>query len=120
MRIHNGKLLFHETITYYSNQYVLGKNARFTFFKYLEWKVSKYGVISRPYFCVFGLNTGKYGPEITLYLDSFHAMSYKIGQNDFDATIHPSSRENIFHAICANYFQMKKSSKSLKDLTLKH
>ena len=27
------------------------------------WKVSKYGVFSDPYFPVFGLNTGKYGPE---------------------------------------------------------
>ena len=30
-------------------------------------KVSKYGVISGP-------NTGKYGPEITPYLDTFHAV----------------------------------------------
>ena len=35
--------------------------------------MSKYGVISCPYFPVFGLNTGKHGPEITLYLDTFHA-----------------------------------------------
>ena len=51
------------------------------------WKVSKYGVISGPYFLAFGLNTersevslvfnpnaGKYEPEITLYLDTFHAV----------------------------------------------
>ena len=36
--------------------------------------MSKYGVISSPYFPVFGLNTGKYGPEITAYLDTFHAV----------------------------------------------
>ena len=36
--------------------------------------MSKYGVISGPYFPVFGLNTGKYGPEITPYLDTFHAV----------------------------------------------
>ena len=35
------------------------------------WKVSKYGVISSPYFPVFKLNTGKYGPEITPYEDTF-------------------------------------------------
>ena len=48
--------------------------------------MSKYGVISSPYFPVFGLNTeiyrvisvfnpnaGKYGPEITPYLDTFNA-----------------------------------------------
>ena len=55
------------------------------------WNVSKYGVISRPYFPVLGLNTeihknlsvfspntGKYGPEITPYLDTFHAVFGKI------------------------------------------
>ena len=36
--------------------------------------MSKYGVISGSYFPVFGLNTAKYGPEITLYLDTFHAV----------------------------------------------
>ena len=36
--------------------------------------MSKYGVISGPCFPVFGLNTGKYGPEITPYLDTFHAV----------------------------------------------
>ena len=46
--------------------------------------MSKYGVISGPYFLVFGLNTeiygvfiantGKYGPEITPFLDTFHAV----------------------------------------------
>ena len=38
------------------------------------WKVSKYWVISGPYFAVFSPNTGKYRPEITQYLDSFHAL----------------------------------------------
>ena len=40
------------------------------------WKVSKYGVFSGPYFPVFGLNTGKYGPEKTTHLDTytFHAV----------------------------------------------
>ena len=38
------------------------------------WKVSKYGVFSGPYFPLFGLNTGKYGPEKTPYLDTFHAV----------------------------------------------
>ena len=37
--------------------------------------MSKYGVLSGPYFPVFGLNTGKYGPEKTSYLDTFHAVS---------------------------------------------
>ena len=39
------------------------------------WKVSKYGFFSGPYFPVFELNTRKYGPEKTPYLDTFHAVS---------------------------------------------
>ena len=48
-------------------------------------KMSKYGVISGPYFPVFGLNTetsvfspntGKYGLEITPYLDTFLAVNF--------------------------------------------
>ena len=30
---------------------------------------------SGPYFPVFGMNTGKYGPEKTPYLDTFHTVS---------------------------------------------
>ena len=38
------------------------------------WKVSKCGVSSGPHFPLFGLNTEKYGPEKTTYLDTFHAV----------------------------------------------
>ena len=38
------------------------------------WKVLKYRVFSAPYFPVFGLNTGKYGPEKALSLDTFLAV----------------------------------------------
>ena len=38
------------------------------------WKTSKYRVFYGPYFPAFGLNTGKYGPEKTPYLNIFHAM----------------------------------------------
>ena len=34
----------------------------------------KYGVFSGPYFPIFGLNPGKYGPEKTSYLDIFWAL----------------------------------------------
>ena len=37
-------------------------------------KESKYGVFSSPYFSVFSPNTGKYGPEKTPYLDTFHVV----------------------------------------------
>ena len=36
--------------------------------------MSKYGVLSGPYFSVFGANTEKYGPEKTPYLDTFHTV----------------------------------------------
>ena len=48
--------------------------------------VSK-GVFSGPYFPVFSTSAGKYEPEKTPYLDSFHAGRYgkngwaKIGEN---------------------------------------
>ena len=34
----------------------------------------KYGVFSGPYSPIFGLNTGKYGPEKTPYFDTFHPL----------------------------------------------
>ena len=37
--------------------------------------MSKYRVISGPYFPVFSLNVGKYESEITPYLETFHAVS---------------------------------------------
>ena len=37
--------------------------------------MSKYEVFSGPYFPVFGLNTGEYGPEESPYLDTFHAVT---------------------------------------------
>ena len=33
---------------------------------------------------IFSLNTGKYGPEITPYLDTFHAVSLTKSQSEFD------------------------------------
>ena len=44
----------------------------------IVWKVSKYVDFSNPYFPLFGLNTGKYGPEKTPYLDNFHAVWHLI------------------------------------------
>ena len=38
------------------------------YFWHTGWKVSKYGVF-------YGANTGKYGPEKTPYLNTFHAVS---------------------------------------------
>ena len=41
---------------------------------FTAWKVSKYGVIFDPYFPVFGLNTKKYGAEMTPYLDTSRSV----------------------------------------------
>ena len=38
---------------------------------YTVWKVSKYGFFSIP-------NTGKYGPEKTSYLDTFHTVVFSL------------------------------------------
>ena len=38
------------------------------------WKVPKYGVFFGPYLPAFGMNAGKYGPENTPYLDTFHTV----------------------------------------------
>ena len=47
--------------------------------------MSKYGVFSGLHFPVFGLNTGKYGPEETPYLDTFTQYYGKgaLAWNDF-------------------------------------
>ena len=44
--------------------------------------MSKYGVISSPYFTVFSPNTGKYRPEINPYLDTFHAVRVEAKKAD--------------------------------------
>ena len=44
---------------------------------YIFGKVSRYGVFSGAYFSVFGPNAEKYGPEKTLYLDTFHVADFK-------------------------------------------
>ena len=51
---------------------------------FTAWKVSKCGVISGLYLPVFSPNTGKYGPEITPYLNTFHtvfAVNKRIGSH---------------------------------------
>ena len=72
------------------------------------WKVSKYRVISGPYFPVFGLNTdiygvnkkiygvfspntGKYGPEITQIVGQFPRSEHNL--------IYPQTTDSIVHMI---------------------
>ena len=57
---------------------LIGKKEVIKMFSYFvnntEWKLSKYGVFSGPYFSVFSPNTEKRGPEKTPYLETFHAV----------------------------------------------
>ena len=69
---------------FFSVFYVSGSSGKIS----TAWKVSKYGVTSGPYFPIIGLNTEIYGvnlrnqseyrPEITPYLDTFHALQKRI------------------------------------------
>ena len=43
--------------------------------QHTEWKVSKYGGFSCPYFPVFSPNTGKQGPEKTSFFDTSQAVT---------------------------------------------
>ena len=66
-------------------QFLLESNSRDTRILIFSLRENKYEVISGPHFPVFNPNTGKYGPEITPYLDTFHAVSFlenlDIGKN---------------------------------------
>ena len=57
--------------------------------------MSKYGVISSPYFPVFKLNTRKYGPEVTPYLDTFHAVRISETGNSIGSLENKSSEEDF-------------------------
>ena len=46
--------------------------------------MAKYGVISGPYLPVFNPNTGKYGPEITPYLDTSRSA---FGTQKYDCVV---------------------------------
>ena len=58
--------------------------------------VSKYGVFSGSYFPVFSPNTGKHGPEKTPYLDTFHAVGFRLSDIFFILVeTRNEKRENI-------------------------
>ena len=54
-----------------SNQLLLPSGSEFDYYN-LTVQIRSF---SGPYFPVFSPNTGKYAPEITPYLDTFHAVS---------------------------------------------
>ena len=47
-----------------------------------EWKLFQYRVSSGPDFSVFSPNAGKYGPEKTPYLDTFHEVQIQLIMTD--------------------------------------
>ena len=54
------------------------------------------------YLCVFSPNTGKYGPEITLYLDTFHVVTANYHRNSLvqhtntdNSKTHPKAALNL-------------------------
>ena len=77
--------------------------------------MSKYGVFSGP-------NTGKYGPEKTLYLDIFHAV-YSLHKNevflvqctDFITFIFSSSASKNSHRRCSKTLAALKTFVTFKD-----
>ena len=82
----------------------------------IAWKVSKYGVVSGPYFPAFGLtmylslfspNAGKYGPEITPYLDTFHAVDWS--HSKFVSRIEKSGALPVVAHIHTQGFLLKSS-----------
>ena len=66
--------LFFSSQQFFTKIYLMFELLLIIFSSVTTWKGSKHGVISCPYFPGFGLNTGKYVPEIIPYLDTFHAV----------------------------------------------
>ena len=57
----------------------------------------KYGVISSPYFPLFSPSTGKDGPEITPYMDTFHAVIGNLkAVNQEDTVLKRSFKQQSF------------------------
>ena len=74
-------------------------------FSFTAWKMSKYGVISGPYFPVFNPNTGKYRPEITPYLDTFHVVF---------STLKHRNNGDVWKLLCYKSVQWKLSLSKAK------
>ena len=69
------------------------------------WKESKYRVHSGLYFPVFGLSTGKYGPEKTPYLDTFRAEEFIENGSIFlelyiQETLGFDYMQNLYYLLC--------------------
>ena len=56
--------------------------------------MSKYGILFGPYFPVFRINIGKYGPEITPHLDTFQSV-YFVFRHRFPVPKYHTTAVNI-------------------------
>ena len=88
------------------------------------WKLSKYGVFCGSYFPLFRLNTAKYGPEKTPYLDIFRAAtevavrrySLKIcSEKHFKSSSKTSAMRPFFKCSCRPRTETKLTKKRLCD-----
>ena len=74
--------------------------------------MSKYEVVSGPYFPVLGLNKGKCGPEITLYWGTFHTVTVNVAANS-SALSKQIFRSIIrmFPIVLSNFFGKRENTK---------
>ena len=84
--------------------------------------MSKYGFIFGPYFPVFGLKTGKCGPKITPYLDTFHARNAFCGtpKNNFVKAFWSISWKAVFVETVGNEFQHRLLPGSVPNESVRH
>ena len=64
--------------------------------------LQQYGVISGPSFPLLELNTGKYGPEITPYLDTFHAVNFLLKLVKIERNVNSNNYRNWTTCITRN------------------
>ena len=84
-------------------------------------KVSKYGVSSGSYFPVFSPNKGKYGPEKSPYLDTFHAVKKSWAENSrLRALGHPFIVNLLFKVWWLNYLPLLLILPKSKGLVMPH
>ena len=123
------KTKFFSKSLFWSTSYCVSE-VRFALDTFTAWKVSKYGVISGPYFPVFSPNTGKYGPEITRYLDTFHTVflfcfERSYGVNDCKKYVYYQSRLSLiadfifcYQGFCSLSNQQSQDSRGRGRLTV--
>ena len=73
--------------------------------------MSKYEVFSGLYFPVFSANTGKYGPEKTPYLNTFHEVKIQLSQDWTMKVTDTTMQYAIYETIVWYYLKMQNEKK---------